>query len=68
MSDITAEEAARWVAAPWASSAAADAIGAVYVRRSGEYVHDGVRRWVGVDAAEWQRAETDLIAATGERR
>ena len=68
MSDITVEEAARWVAVPWASSAAADAIGAVYVRRGGEYSHDGVRRWVGVDPEEWQRAETDLIAATGERR
>lgn len=68
MSEITAEEAARWVAASWASSAAADAIGAVYVRRGGEYIHDGVRRWACVDAAEWQRAESDLIAATGERR
>lgn len=68
MSEITAEEAARWVAAPWASSAAADAIGAVYVRRGGEHTHDGVRRWVGVDLEEWQRAERDLIAATGERR
>lgn len=68
MSDIAAEEAARWVAAPWASSAAADAIGAVYVRRGGAYIHDRVRRWVGVEAAEWQRAESDLIAATGERR
>lgn len=68
MSVVTVEEAARWVAAPWASSAAADAIGAVYVRRGGEYIHDGVRRWVGVDAAEWQRAESDLITVTGERR
>lgn len=68
MSEITEEEAARWIAAPWASSAAADAIGSVYVRRGGECIHDGVGRWVGVDAAEWQRAENDLIAATGERR
>lgn len=68
MRDITVEETARWVAAPWASSAAADAIGAVYVRRGGEYIHDGVRRWVGIDTEEWQRAEIDLIAATGERR
>lgn len=68
MSNVTVEEAARWVAAPWASAAAADAIGAVYVRRGGEYIHGGVRRWVGVDPEEWQRAEFDLIAATGERR
>lgn len=68
MSDVTVEEAARWVAAPWASSAAADAIGAVYVRRGGECSHDEVRRWISVDPEEWQRAEIDLIAATGERR
>lgn len=68
MNEITVEEAAQWVAAQWASSAAADAIGAVYVRRGGAYNHDGARRWVGVDPEEWQRAENDLIAATGERR